>query len=85
MKLQRDVSKQKRSATASIIQEESQGRLKRQEASNVIQWVREGRDVILPFAIDVIPCPAAACGKKPFRYNRSTFWKRKPKKEERYT
>ena len=45
----------------------------------------EGRDVILPFAIDVIPYPPAACGKKLFRYNQSTFWKRKPKKEERYT
>ena len=42
----------------------------------------EGRDVILPFAIDVIPYPAAACGKKLFRYNQSAFWKRKPKKEE---
>ena len=33
----------------------------------------------------MIPYPAAACGKKLFRYNQSTFWKRKPKKEERYT
>ena len=50
---------------------------------NELVW--EGRDAILPFAIDVIPYPTAACGKKPFHYNQSTFWERKPKKEERYT